>query len=312
MNILRLTTILLLLTACTRPAAQGTGKALPAADTITTFVMPTIPPMLDTPQLRADYLVKHYWEHTNLSDTNYVHHPEVTEQAWVNFIDLLRLVEAAEAAQALQALMKQAEASRTCFDYFARLADIYLYDPNSPMRNEELYIAVLDAELQSSLLSATEKIRPQARRTLAEKNRCGTRAIDFTYTLKDGRQETLHKLQADYILLFFNNPGCHSCVETTEALKQSEIIGKLERKGALKILAFYPDEEIDEWCSHTHDFPATWINGYDASQSVNRRGDYDLKAIPTLYLLDKNKTVLLKDVRVDEIESWITRYNVIG
>ena len=55
--------------------------------------------------------------------------------------------------------------------YLTSLADKYLYDPNSPMRNEELYISVLDAMLKSPILDDTEKIRPKARRSLAQKNR---------------------------------------------------------------------------------------------------------------------------------------------
>ena len=50
-----------------------------------------------------------------------------------------------------------------------RLADKYLYDPNSPMRNEEFYIPVLDAMLASPLLEEIEKVRPKARREIAQK-----------------------------------------------------------------------------------------------------------------------------------------------
>lgn len=32
---------------------------------------------------------------------------------------------------------------------------------------------------------------------------------------------------------------------------------------------------------------------------------YDLRAIPTLYLLDKNKTVLLKDATLQKVEQYL-------
>ena len=53
--------------------------------------------------------------------------------------------------------------------YITDLADKYLYDPNSPMRNEEFYIPVLDAMLASPVLEEIEKVRPKARRELAQK-----------------------------------------------------------------------------------------------------------------------------------------------
>jgi hypothetical protein len=36
---------------------------------------------------------------------------------------------------------------------------------------------------------------------------------------------------------------------------------------------------------------------------------YDLKAIPTLYLLDGSKTVLLRDATLEEIEKYLIKYN---
>ncbi len=56
------------------------------------------------------------------------------------------------------------------------------------MRNEEFYIPVLDAMLASPVLEEIEKVRPKARRELAQKNRIGTKALNFNYTLASGAQ----------------------------------------------------------------------------------------------------------------------------
>ena len=261
--------------------------------------------MLNTPELRADYLARHYWDNVNFTDTNYIHHPEVTEQAWVNFIDILRLVPASTGDTALKTLFAQAEKEKKCYMYLTSLADKYLYDPNSPMRNEELYISVLDAMLKSSVMDDTEKIRPKARRELAQKNRVGTKALDFIYTLANGQQGNLYNIKAPYTLLFINNPGCHACGETIEALKHSPSIHQATAQSRMKILSIYPDADLAEWRRHLSDFPVEWINGYDKKQTIEQNNLYDLKAIPTLYLLDKNKTVLLKDVTTKEIEEYL-------
>ena len=191
--------------------------------------------------------------------------------------------------------------------YLTSLADKYLYDPNSPMRNEELYISVLDAMLKSPILDDTEKIRPKARRALAQKNRIGTKALDFTYTLANGKQGTLYALKAPYTLLFINNPGCHACNETIKALKQSPTISQAIAQHKVKVLSLYPDIDLAEWQKHLSDFPSDWINGYDKKQMIDQKNLYDLKAIPTLYLLDKDKTVLLKDATAEEIEEYLKK-----
>lgn len=283
------------------PTNTGTNT-----DTLTRFSLPAIPRTLSTPEQRADYLIRHYWNNVNFADTNYAHRPDITEQAWVDYIDLLTLMPPRTADEALKSLFAQAEKEKVCYLYLMELADKYLYDAGSPMRNEERYIAVLDALIASPILNETEKICPQAQRELAEKNRPGTTATDFTYTLKSGRQGTLHALKAPFTLLFIHNPECSACIKVLEVLKQSPHIGRMVVEKKLKIVSFYPDKEPDKWERHLADYPKEWINGYDAGQAVKTQGIYDLRIIPTLYLLDNDKKVLLKNASVKEVELYIS------
>jgi hypothetical protein len=77
---------------------------------------------------------------------------------------------------------------------------------------------------------------------------------------------------------------------------KSEMLQSLQKSGRLKILAFYPDKDLEIREKKWADIPAEWINGCDKNAIVTDRQLYDLKAIPTIYLLDRNKTVILKDV----------------
>ena len=54
--------------ACSNGQANNKQTEDAVTDTITTFVYPEVPTMLNTPELRADYLARHYWEHVNLAD----------------------------------------------------------------------------------------------------------------------------------------------------------------------------------------------------------------------------------------------------
>ena len=249
--------------------------------------------------------MRHYWKNVEFADTTYLDHREVMEQAWVDYIDIMKLVPEETAISAIKQMYKDAGKKKKVFFYFTDLAEKYLYDPNSPMRNEELYVLVLDAMLESSVLDDTEKILPKGRRDLAEQNRPGRQAEDFTYTLVSGKSGTLYGVKADYTLLFINNPGCHACEEGIKELKQAPAINKEFEAGNLKILSVYPDEDKEEWERHLSDFPKEWINGYDKKLMIKEKNLYDLKAIPTLYLLDKNKKVLLKDAVVGQIEQYL-------
>lgn len=296
---------LFLLCSCKSGNATSQNKNEVAQDTITTFTLPAIPVMMTAPDQRADYLVKHYWDNVNFADTNYIHHPEITEQAWADYCDILNHVPLETAQKAMRETIDRTNVDKKMFNYFTDLADKYLYDPNSPLRNEEFYIPVLEAMVASPVLEEIEKVRPEARLKLAQKNRIGTKALNFTYTLASGAQSTLYQLNTDYILLFINNPGCHACEETIAALKNAPIISQLIEQKRLTVLSIYPDEELNEWKKHLNEFPKEWINAYDKKFALREQQLYDLKAIPTLYLLNKDKKVLLKDAPAQAIEEYL-------
>ena len=241
---------LILCASCGSRKANDNKETAVQADTVKKFTLPLIPAMLNTPELRADYLVRHYWDNMDFTDTTYINLPDVTEQAWVDFIDILKIVPDTTAITAIKQMYKMADQKKVVFFYYTDLAEKYLYDPNSPMRNEELYIPVLDAMLESKVLNDTEKILPQGRRELAEQNRIGRPAEDFTYTLLSGKSGTLYGVKAKYTLLFINNPGCHACEEGIEELKQAPAINKEFAAGSLKILAVYPDGKYEYYDKH--------------------------------------------------------------
>lgn len=269
------------------------------------FPMVSVPSMITEPEERAEYLALHYWDLFNFKDTTYIHIPEVTEQALSNFIDVMGYVTPETADKAMKRMVSLSAVDSTMFNYFSKLNSKYLYDPNSPLRNETLYISVLQAELEAPVWDETYKIRPSLILQLALKNRPGDSATDFVYTLASGKTMHLSEVQSDYLLLFFYNPDCSNCKEITALLAASPVIKELETQKKIQILAVYPDEEVEAWRKHISQMPAHWINAYDADLSIQNDELYDLRAMPTLYLLDKDKKVILKDARENEVEAYL-------
>ena len=267
------------------------------------FHLPQIPAVCSTAEQRAEYLVEHYWDHFDFRDTSLILRPEITEQAFVDFIDVLPYVE--DPKPGIGTMMDRASTDSAMFVCFWDMAEKYLYDPNSPMRNEELYIPVLEYILRSQKVDSLDKLRPRYQLEMALKNRPGMPAADFTYTTESRSgvktRHMLHNLRSEYTLLFFNNPDCYDCARTQEYIVVSPVFAKWQQQG-LSILAIYPDTDLDLWRKAI--YPQEWINGYDAAQTIREQQLYDLKAIPTLYLLDRDKRVILKDTPVERIEQW--------
>ena len=269
------------------------------------FNRPVPPAMMSNIRERAEYMIMRYWDNFNFKDTMYCHAPEITEQALADFINLFPQVDSEVVARGVKRLLDSAEEDVVMYNYFYQKAEHYLYNPNSPVRNDEFFIPFLEHLVSSTKVLEVSKERPRYQLNLAYRNRLGTKATDVTYTLNSGSTGTLYGISSKYILLMFVNPDCIECQRATGALKASPAVTTAVSRGILKVLALYPDENLEIWKQHLSDFPSSWINGYDKSLSVRNNELYDLKAIPTLYLLDKDKRVIYKDTSIDNIHYFL-------
>lgn len=298
--------VILGLTGCkdnTHNKKEKEREAVMAKSTGDVFKLPDIPIALNTPEGRSEFLVTHYWDNFDFNDTVSINKPEVVEQIFVDFVDMLGRVPMSTIQKAITILMEHTSQKYDVQKYFIELFDKYLYDPNSPFRNEELYIPVLEYIVASPTVKSEDKITSEYRLKMAMKNRMGSVATNFVFAERDGHQRQLTDVNGEYIVLYFNNPGCSGCKETAAKMKMSSF----GRNPKVTVLAIYPDADLPEWKETQHEFPKEWIDGYSPNGEIMEKELYDLKAIPTLYLLDKDRKVILKDADWTQIEMYFSQ-----
>lgn len=275
----------------------------------TNFQMVAIPDSLKEPKDRANYLVQHYWDNYDFSDTTYIHKPGVLEQAMVDYIQVLPVADKSVSDSSITQTIRSAEIEGKILNQFLELFKKYLYDPTSPQKNEEFYITVLENTLKSDSVDEVEKARAKFALEMLLKNRQGELANNIIYTLASGKQSSLYDLKKEYTLLMFYNPDCHACEIITGYMKQSPFLQKALDAKLVDVLAVYPDDNRERWEQYAPNLPETWINGYDKNQNVQNKRLYELRAMPTIYLLDKDKKVILKDVNVEDVERYLVNNN---
>lgn len=276
--------------------------------TLRTFPVADIPPMLTNPGDRAAYLAEHYWDRFDFSDTALLRLPEITEQGFADFLSVLPHTAMETVASSIRNMLTaslEQDPTGKMYAYFLSNYKSYLHDPNSPFANEEYYIPVTEYIIADRVSDEAAKERARFDLKLMGKNRRGTPATDFSYLTIDQKKGRLYNLKKDYTLLYFNNPDCQACRETTAYLDESPLIRHLLKKGMLDILALYPDEDTALWQARREEIPRLWINARDGGQGIKDKLIYDLKAIPCLYLLDRDKKVLLKDAAPAAVEQYL-------
>ena len=265
-----------------------------------------MPPVQSTPEAQFQYMVDHYWDRFDFTDTLFIERVDSAEMMRA-YAEYIATYVGPYNGEPVARLMKRASVSRKMLDYFATMSEKLFHDPNSPLRSDELYIPVLEAQIAAPFYDEYEKMVPQYDLALASQNRILKKANDFRYTVASGRTSNLYSLKADFVLIYINNPGCPMCRQIQEQLVASQIVTDALKDGRLKILAIYPDEDLTLW--HEHPLPKSWINGYDRGRRLEKDRLYDLRAIPAMYLLDREKKVLVKDsTSVPEVERMIIEY----
>ena len=273
------------------------------------FPMADVPTMMTEPLERAVWLAQHFWDRFTDPQKLYTCDSltvngvslEPLESQVGLFASLLQQIPLPEGEKAMVnafrrlSAFQEAQPQGNVFSETSALISRYFFDPNSPVRSEDLYLPFVTLLASSPL--TPEDLRPGYAWDVktCQMNRTGTPAADFTFVDTAGRRRTLHGIKAEWTLLIFGNPDCGACRELMDAMQESAEISALLGQGRLQVVDVYIDEDIALWKERMKDYPAQWINGYDPTFSI--RGDrlYAVRALPSLYLLDRDKTVVLKD-----------------
>ena len=294
---------------------NGRGRTAVVADKQVAeyYKVPVAPSMLSGQERIDDFYARNWWRDFDFGDTAQV---ALSDSAYMvrlfaDWATVLERVPDSVGVRSVEQVMDRASASKKCFDMFVMAAREVLADPNSQWRDDELYMPVLRVRIASPFTDEATRERLRYRLDILSQNRIGHKANNIRYTLFDGFEGTLYGIKAEFTLVFINNPGCEMCRTVREEICASDLLSRYIVSGRLKVLAIYPDQDLDEWLRYRSEMPSTWINGYDRECVMRSEGTYNLTAIPSLYLLDSGKTVLIKDaVSIPLIESALSRQSV--
>ena len=302
-----------ILQGCGGPAAE---KSAPRP-----FPVPEVPSMIGSGNEAITYLATHFWDDfTDTSETyvcdsstvNGVHTDDV-EQAFADWSGYLQASPPGDACKAVSVMFgrisafERRDTSTNVFETISSLAEKYLYDPNSPLRSEDLYLPFASAMSSSPLVPPEKRAVYEYDAKMCSLNRTGSPAADFRFMDKAGRIHTLYDIDAEYTLLFFSNPGCEACKYIIDSLESDTALGPMVSSGRLAVANIYIDEDIEAWYGYQDIYPDSWYNGYDPDFIIRTDLLYNVRAIPSLYLLDRDKKVLLKDAPEDRVFAALHR-----
>lgn len=254
--------------------AQAQTKAQAPNQPQQSFPYPALPDTLRSVEQRAGYLSEHYWDNYNFADTLMLKSEEVTEQGFVNFIDILGRFSPAIAQKGIAGFTQRAFKNTAAKERFESLIEHYFENPQSPLRNDRVYLLFLEEMKNSPCFDEVEKERLAFKIKTTNKNLPGDIAINFNFKDENGKSHQLSDYRDQKVILYFYDPDCENCHKVSAWLKQQTIPADIK---VLKIIA-------DNHISHI----------------------YSLRAMPTIFLLNKENLVVLKDCTAQELIAYVS------
>ncbi len=286
-------TIAFSLFSCNNPKESSPEKA-------PQLKMVDVPVIISQKRDRDIYIAQNFWSMVDFSDSSYLSNKIALNVHYKEFIDHLYSCSAETAKQSVDIFSgKLLQGIAPLRDYLLEIVELSLYDPNSSMRDEQLYSWFLQNIVQDSVLDSLTLIRYHQQLYMVLQNNPGQVANNFTLSDINGQTFTLHSIKNRYTLLMFYEPDCHSCFSAISLIDNN--INNLYTTLNIKMIAVYTGEDLSRWYDTRAKFPPYWDVARDADMGITLNRLYDRRASPSFYLLDSNKKVILKDAFPEQL-----------
>ncbi len=136
----------------------------------------------------------------------------------------------------------------------------------------------------------------------ARLNPVGGVATDLRLQTPEGKEISLSEVESPLTVLYFFNPGCSACQPITDRLIRNY---NLYKSRGMEVFAIYLERDKEVWNDYIVSKKLTWINVYDPTGQEMIEEKYDIYAMPMIYVLDRDKRVIARDVSAERLSNFI-------
>ena len=203
--------------------------------------------------------------------------------------------------------LNRAKVNQTSYEYLFDELEHVLGSNISPYKVEHTYIAMLKDALQYPKLDENRNRRYTRELGFIDKNHVGDTIPNFNMVLANGDTISMYDIQSEYTLLYLQHPTCPTCHKVRNRMKDFDKLNKAIASGKLKVVMVYFEDDPQVWSNYIHSSEANpnYLQGWNFDQSIDENNLFDTRTIPYMFLLDKDKKVIKKDLLVNEIEPYI-------
>jgi peroxiredoxin len=238
-----------------------------------------------------NYYKEHYWDGFDFRDDRLINTPiyDAKLDEYMNKV-VIPYVDSVEKEGDM--LLKKTRGTKDLFKYTLHWLT-YNAETSKVMGMDEVFVYLVenyhmkgDADWLSNddLQKYIKRVREIA------PNVIGNVAPEIKMKDATGKEIPLSSVNAKYTVVAFWEPSCGHCQKEIPQL-DSVYKAVLKAKG-VKVYAVRTDDPVTQWQEFIKkNHLEEWINVYDPDGRSNYHAEYDIKATPSIYLLDEKKII---------------------
>ncbi len=138
-----------------------------------------------------------------------------------------------------------------------------------------------------------------------QKVRVGARAPDFSGMTIDGKLYSLYTSAAARIIVFFWSTDCEYCHDFLNSIRR-----KLDLQSDYELVTFALADDVEEVKAQVKNMRLPGYHFYDDKRWDGKVFlDFHITSTPTVFLLDRDKTIVCKPYDWKELKEWIKSNN---
>ena len=279
-----------------------------------------LPPELQHPKTREDSLAQyrygkdHYWEGVDFMDGRLVRTP-IFENKLKSYLNNWVVPDADSIIYEFNWMIALGRNDQEMFKYLiGYFVDNYMYP--KIMGQDKVFLHVYQRYISGDK-PVVNWLNEKQMKTITDRaymvmaNQLGTQAWDMQLTDTSGKTKSLYSVDADYTVVAFWDVHCGKCRE--EIPRIDTLYRTKWQKENIKIYAVMVNEEsLKDWPAFINEHAPGWVHVHQtaAMRSVeekagkpNFRQLYDMRSTPTLFLLDKDKKIIAKNIGVTDLDN---------
>lgn len=265
--------------------------------------VPDTPENLDSLKFKYLYYKQHYWDGINIADPGLLRSPLLHNKI-MDYLDNVILQTPDSVIAAVDTLMNQATGSPEAFRYLL-ISLTNKYESSPIMGLDEVFVHMVDTYYLTGMADwADDKVlkKLEERAASIRPNFLGNQAPPFVLQDTLGADHRLYDIKAKYTVLYFYDPDCGHCKKLTPILHDA--YPDLVAKG-VEILGISVTTDFDRWKEFIVENNLDWINLADRENKAFVKFYYDVRSTPTVYILDKDKNIVVKKVPTENVPEII-------